>query len=139
MSDLPIFSAFVSGLPTALLLAIASVLLAVVVSVPLKVLSTIGRGAVASCLVHLYDFVKGDLPGFFMSLLLVCFLTVELQVFPIVSGSMDLGDITVPTVALTVTVSTGCLHRIHTAILSRLDGSCITKTGTEKMGFSIAL
>lgn len=64
VSGKPVFSTFVSKLPATLLLAVVSILLTVIVSIPLGIWSAVNQNRAADYVIRTASFVGNSLPNF---------------------------------------------------------------------------
>ena len=90
VSGKPVFSTFVSKLPATLLLAVVSILLTVIVSIPLGIWSAVNQNKAADYVIRTASFIGNSLPNFFVSLLLMYFFSIRLNWFPVISRDVSL-------------------------------------------------
>ena len=90
VSGKPVFSTFVSKLPATLLLAVVSILLTVIVSIPLGIWSAVNQNKAADYVIRTASFIGNSLPNFFVSLLLMYFFAIRLNWFPVISRDVSL-------------------------------------------------
>ena len=90
VSGKPVFSTFVSKLPATLLLAVVSILLTVIVSIPLGIWSAVNQNRTADYVIRTASFIGNSLPNFFVSLLLMYFFAIRLNWFPVISRDVSL-------------------------------------------------
>ena len=73
VSGEPVLSKFLSKLPATILLAVTSILVTVLLSVPLGILSAVRQNQFWDYLIRFLSFIGNSLPNFFVSLLLIYF------------------------------------------------------------------
>lgn len=71
VSNMPVFSTFVSKLPATLLLTAVSILLTVLISIPLGIWSAVKQNTATDYVIRTASFIGNSLPNFFVSLLLM--------------------------------------------------------------------
>lgn len=77
VSGQPVFTTFVSKLPATMVLAVTSVLLTVLISIPFGILSAVKQNSFWDYLIRFFSFIGNSLPNFFVSLLLIYFFRPE--------------------------------------------------------------
>ena len=87
VSGKPVFSTFLSKLPATVYLTITSILLTVVISIPLGILSAVRRNKITDYLIRFLSFIGNSLPNFFVSLLLIYFFSLKLNLLPVMGNS----------------------------------------------------
>lgn len=117
--DLPVAPKLIKGLKNTIVLALFSLLLSLVVSVPLGVYSAVKENSIFDHIVRLFSFVGNSLPNFLLSVLLMYFFCIRLNLFPIIATGNFEGLI-LPTLCLAIPMSTRFIRQIRTEILTEL-------------------
>ena len=120
VSNKPVFSTFVSKLPATLLLAVASILLTVIVSIPLGIWSAVNQNKAADYVIRTASFIGNSLPNFFVSLLLMYFFAIRLNWFPVISRDVSLQSVALPSVTLAIAMSAKYLRQVRATVLDEL-------------------
>ena len=120
VSGKPVFSTFVSKLPATLLLAVVSILLTVIVSIPLGIWSAVNQNRAADYVIRTASFVGNSLPNFFVSLLLMYFFAIRLNWFPVISRDVSLQSVALPSVTLAIAMSAKYLRQVRATVLDEL-------------------
>ena len=120
VSGKPVFSTFVSKLPATLLLAVVSILLTVIVSIPLGIWSAVNQNRVADYVIRTASFVGNSLPNFFVSLLLMYFFAIRLNWFPVISRDVSLQSVALPSITLAIAMSAKYLRQVRATVLDEL-------------------
>lgn len=120
VSGKPVFSTFVSKLPATLLLAVVSILLTVVVSIPLGIWSAVNQNRAADYVIRTASFVGNSLPNFFVSLLLMYFFAIRLNWFPVISRDVSLQSVALPSITLAIAMSAKYLRQVRATVLDEL-------------------
>lgn len=117
--DLPVAPKLVKGLKNTIVLALFSLLLSLVISVPLGVYSAVKENSIFDHIVRLFSFIGNSLPNFLLSVLLMYFFCIRLNLFPIIaSGNFD--GLILPALCLAIPMSTRFIRQIRTEILTEL-------------------
>ena len=114
------FSTFVSKLPATLLLAVVSILLTVIVSIPLGIWSAVNQNRAADYVIRTASFVGNSLPNFFVSLLLMYFFAIRLNWFPVISRDVSLQSVVLPSITLAIAMSAKYLRQVRATVLDEL-------------------
>ena len=120
VSGKPVFSTFVSKLPATLLLAVVSILLTVIVSIPLGIWSAVNQNRAADYVIRTASFVGNSLPNFFVSLLLMYFFAIRLNWFPVISRDVSLQSVALPSITLAIVMSAKYLRQVRATVLDEL-------------------
>lgn len=120
VSRKPVFSTFVSKLPATLLLAVVSILLTVIVSIPLGIWSAVNQNRAADYVIRTASFVGNSLPNFFVSLLLMYFFAIRLNWFPVISRDVSLQSVALPSITLAIAMSAKYLRQVRATVLDEL-------------------
>ncbi len=134
VSGRDVFDTFLSKLPATLLLAVFSVLLTVVVSIPLGVISAVAHQkaqtardahlrsvcALLDSGVRFVSFIGNSMPNFFVALLLMHFLAVKLGWLPVIANGVTLAGAIMPTLTLAIAMSAKYLRQVRAAVLDEL-------------------
>lgn len=106
-------------LPNTLALAGAAFLLTALLSLPLGALAAVRRGKVSDLLIRAISFVGVSVPNFWLALLLLYFLAVQLGLFPVI-GTGDLKSMALPVLTLALPLSCSYVRQIRTAFLEEM-------------------
>lgn len=134
VSGSEVFGTFVSKLPATILLAVLSVLVTVLVSIPLGILSAVKRNKVTDYVIRALSFVGNSLPNFFVALLLIYIFAVSLGWLPVMSssgGSSGLSSISpagavLPTATLGIAMASKYTRQIRATVLDELGKPYVT-------------
>ena len=140
VSGKDVLDTFLSKLPATLLLAAASILLTVAVSIPLGVISAVAHqkaqtarnaSARSACslldaVVRLASFIGNSMPNFFVALLLMHFLAIRLGWLPVIASGVTLTGAVMPALTLTIAMSAKYLRQVRAAVLDELSKDYVT-------------
>ncbi len=129
VSGKDVFATFASKLPATFLLAFASALVTVLISVPLGILSAVRQNRFVDYAIRVLSFVGNSLPNFFVALLLILVFAVTLRWLPVVSSpigssgssSISLAGIVLPTATLGIAMASKYTRQIRATVLDELN------------------
>jgi len=106
-------------LPATLELAIVSMIIAVLISVPLGILSAIKRNSYLDLFVTGGSVLGKAMPNFWLGIMLILFFSVQLKIFP-VSGRDGLLNLVLPSIALGTGIAAEMTRLIRSSMLEIL-------------------
>lgn len=115
-----VFAAFWRKLPATLLLTVLSVVLTVVISLPCGIAAAVQRDKTVDSVLRFVSFIGNAMPNFFVAMLLMQFLGIQLGVLPVISGGMDVKSAVMPTLTLAIAMSAKYLRQVRSAVLEEL-------------------
>ena len=128
--DLPVAPKLAQGLKNTAILAFASLLLSLIVSLPLGVWSAVKKNSVFDHIVRLLSFIGNSLPNFLISVLLMYLLCIELNLFPVVAtGSVQ--GLFLPALSLAIPMAGRFTRQIRTETMEQLDQEYVTGLRTR--------
>ena len=139
VSGKPVFSTFVSKLPATLLLAVVSILLTVIVSIPLGIWSAVNQNKAADYVIRTASFIGNSLPNFFVSLLLMYFFEIRLNWFPVISRDVSLQSVALPSVTLAIAMSAKYLRQVRATVLDELSKDYVLGAKARGVKFSTTM
>ena len=116
-----VLSAFLRKLPATLMLTALSVLLTAVISLPCGILAAVRHDKPTDLFLRFLSFMGNAMPNFFVAMLLMEFLGIQLGVLPVISGGMDLESALMPTLTLSIAMSAKYLRQVRSAVLEELN------------------
>ncbi|MCD8010514.1 MAG: ABC transporter permease [Lachnospiraceae bacterium] len=102
-------------------LALVSLALMLVVSVPLGILSATHQGGVADYLVRGLSFFGVSMPNFWVGLMLMYIFAVQLGILPVVSAGHGWKQLVLPAVTLAFAMASKYTRQVRTAFLEELN------------------
>ena len=117
----PVFEAFLRKLPATLLLAVSAVMLTVVISIPCGIAAAVHRDKAIDLFLRFGSFIGNAMPNFFVAMLLMQFLGIQLGVLPVISGGMDGVSAIMPTLTLAIAMSAKYLRQVRSTVLEELN------------------
>ena len=117
----PVFEAFLRKLPATLLLAVSVVMLTVVISIPCGIAAAIHRDKAIDLFLRFGSFIGNAMPNFFVAMLLMQFLGIQLGLLPVISSGMDGVSAILPTLTLAIAMSAKYLRQVRSTVLEELN------------------
>ena len=116
----PVVTLLLLRLWPTLKLALMSMILMVIVSVPLGVLSAVYHDKPIDYIVRAVTFFGVSIPNFWVGLLLILVFCVQMRLLPVVSSGGTFKDMILPAVTLAVAMSAKYTRQVRTAVLEEL-------------------
>lgn len=120
ISEVSVSSLFLDRLPTTLLLAAASLLTALCISLPAGFYCALKHNKKADYLLQLLSFAGSSVPGFLLALLLIYFFSVRLQTAAVLNSSDSITAFILPTITLAVPVAAKYTRYIRGEVLREM-------------------
>lgn len=122
---LPVVQKLGNCIGNTVVLAVSSLLLSVLLAVPLGVLSAVRQDSVLDHVVRMLTFVGNSMPNFLISILLMYFLCIKLDLFPVIaSGSVQ--GLAMPTIALAIPMMSRFIRQIRAEVLEEMGKDYVT-------------
>lgn len=115
-----VFITFLDKLPKTILLTTVSLAITLAVSVPLGIIAAVRQNGKFDLIVRFFSFIGNSLPNFFVALLLIYFLSLKLNLFPIVGLSDSLTGVVLPAATLAVAMTAKYVRQIRALALAEL-------------------
>lgn len=128
--DMPVGPKLLAGLKNTTILASASLFLALLVSIPLGIIAAVRRNSIIDHIVRLLSFLGNSLPNFLIAVLLMYFLCIVFDLFPVVASSSVQG-LLLPAVSLAIPMAGRFIRQIRTEIMEQLDQEYVTGLRTR--------
>ena len=116
-----VLSAFLRKLPATLMLTALSVLLTAVISLPCGILAAVRHDKPTDLFLRFLSFMGNAMPNFFVAMLLMELLGIQLGILPVISGGVDLESALMPTLTLSIAMSAKYLRQVRSAVLEELN------------------
>ena len=116
-----VLTAFLRKLPATLLLTALSILLTVIISIPCGILAAVRHDRIADLMLRFGSFLGNAMPNFFVGMLLMEFLGIQLGVLPVISSGMDLKSALMPTLTLAIAMSAKYMRQVRSTVLEELN------------------
>ena len=121
-----VFATFVSKLPATLLLTLMSIIFTVAVSIPLGILAAVKQNKVTDYIIRFCSFIGNSMPNFFIALLLMNLLAIQLRWLPVMSTGTNFISGIMPTLTLGIAMSAKYTRQVRATVLEELDKEYVT-------------
>lgn len=119
ISGKAVSATFVSKLPHTICLALCAMALTLLISLPLGIYGALHKDKIGDRLILLGSFIGNSSPNFFTALLLILFISVKLNLLPIIAGTGWQGII-LPTLTLAIAMSAKYVRQIRAVVLEEM-------------------
>ena len=116
----PVLDLLLKRLPSTFKLAVLSLAIMIVVSIPLGILSAVHQDGPADMIVRFISFLGISLPGFLIGLLLLYFFARKLGWLKVASSSVGFEQMILPAITLAIAMSAKYTRQVRTAVLEEL-------------------
>ena len=121
VSHRDVYETFVSKLPATILLTITSIVLTVLIAVPLGILSAVRQNKWMDYLIRFLSFIGNSMPNFFAALVLIYFLSIKMNLLPVISNSNAAQSLVLPTLTLAISMASKYTRQVRATVLEELD------------------
>lgn len=121
VSGQPVSAMFVSKLPATICLTITSILLTVLLSIPLGILSAVKQNRLTDYIIRFLSFIGNSLPNFFVSLLLIYFFSLKLNLLPVMGNHAGWKSVIMPTLTLALSMASRYTRQVRATVLEELN------------------
>lgn len=122
----PVWGKLISNFFITLKLAVASLFLMVIISIPLGVLAAINRNKKIDYFVRGFTFIGISVPSFWLGLIFLSIFGVKLKLVPIAGGTANLKALILPAVTLALSMSAKYTRQVRTTVLDELRQDYVT-------------
>lgn len=128
--DMPVGPKLLAGLKNTAILALTSLLLSLIVSIPLGILSAVRKNRLIDHIVRFLSFLGNALPSFLIAVLLMYFFCIQINLFPVVASNSVQGLI-LPALSLAIPMAGRFTRQIRTEVMEQLDKNYVTGLRTR--------
>lgn len=121
VSGKAVFPTFVSKLPATMLLTLLSIIVTILISIPLGVLAAVEHDKWVDYVLRFISFVGNSLPNFFVALLLMQLLSIQLNWLPVISNGIGIKSAIMPTLTLAIAMSAKYMRQVRATILEEIN------------------
>ena len=139
ISGKEVFSTFVSKLPATLLLTLMSIVFTVAVSIPLGILAAVKQNKVTDYIIRFCTFIGNSMPNFFIALLLMNLLAIQLGWLPVMSSGTSFISGIMPTLTLGISMAAKYTRQVRATVLEELDKDYVTGLRAKGVRGSVIL
>lgn len=117
---------FISKLPATLLLTFLSIVTTLLISLPLGVLSAVHHDRPTDVVLRFFSFIGNSMPNFFVALLLMQILAIQLGWLPVISTGTSLKSAIMPTLTLAIAMSAKYMRQVRATVLEEMHKDYVT-------------
>ncbi|MCD8371246.1 MAG: ABC transporter permease [Clostridiales bacterium] len=139
ISGKAVLPTFLSKLPATLLLAVVSIGLTMVISIPLGILAAVKQNRFMDYLIRFCGFLGNSMPNFFVALLLMYVLAIRLHVLPVISNGVNGRSVAMPALTLAIAMSAKYLRQVRATVLDELSKEYVAGAKARGVRFSVTL
>lgn len=118
--NLPVVQIIQERLGPTFRMAVFSLVLMLIISLPLGILSAVYRDGIGDYIIRLLSFVGISMPGFWLGLLLIYYVCLKLQLLPVMNSGTDIKAMILPATTLAIAMSSKYTRQVRTAVLEEL-------------------
>ncbi len=134
VSGKPVMQLFSQKLPATIQLAVISMMITIVVSIPLGVLAAVKKGSLTDHVISGIGFIGNSMPNFLVGLLLLYFFALKLGWFPVIAGEGNRNRVVLPAATLAIAMASKYIRQIRAAVLEELDQDYVTGARARGIG-----
>lgn len=120
VSNKPVWEEVITRIPATIQLAVGSILIAVIVSIPLGFLAGVKKNSVIDHFSRFLSFMGASIPSFWLGYLLIFFFSVKLDLFP-VEGTGTWQHLVLPSVTLALPLIAIYTRLLRASVLENLE------------------
>ena len=135
----PVLESFLRKLPATLLLTTASIVLTIVISIPLGIVAAIRHDKTEDLILRFFSFIGNALPNFFVGMLLMQLLGIQLRILPVISSGIDWQSAVMPTLTLAIAMSAKYLRQVRSTVLEELNKDYVLGAKAHGVSYKVIL
>ena len=135
----PVLESFLRKLPATLLLTTASIVLTIVISIPLGIVAAIRHDKTEDLILRFFSFIGNALPNFFVGMLLMQLLGIQLRILPVISSGIDWQSAVMPTLTLAIAMSAKYLRQVRSTVLEELNKDYVLGAKARGVSYKVIL
>lgn len=135
----PVWGKLISNFFITLKLAVTSLFLMVIISIPLGVLAAINRNKKIDYFVRGFTFIGISVPSFWLGLIFLSVFGVKLKLVPIAGGTANLKALILPAITLALSMSAKYTRQVRTTVLDELRQDYVTGARIRGMSEKIIM
>lgn len=116
----PVIDKLMEGFAGTVLLALTTIILIIIISIPLGIFSATHRNRIPDFLVRIFSFIGVSMPSFWVGLILLYIFGLKLGLFPIATASVTPSGLVLPALILAIYQSAKYTRQVRTVILDEL-------------------
>lgn len=134
-----VLTAFMKKLPATLLLTGLSIGATVLISLPCGILAAVRHDKASDLLLRFGSFLGNAMPNFFVGMLLMEFLGIQLGILPVISSGIDIKSAIMPTLTLAIAMSAKYLRQVRSTVLEELNKDYVLGAKARGISYQVIL
>ena len=134
-----VLTAFLRKLPATLMLTGLSIVLTVLISLPCGILAAVRHDQAVDLVLRFGSFMGNAMPNFFVAMLLMEFLGIQLGILPVISSGTGLESALMPTLTLAIAMSAKYMRQVRSAVLEELGKDYVLGAKARGLSASVIL
>ena len=115
----PVLNKILNATYYTFILSFVSLNLAIIISIPLGVISSIYENKLIDHIIKLFSFITNAMPNFLVSVLLIYIFAIQIKIFPVIAKENILG-LTLPSISLSLPLAGRFIRQIRAEMLSEM-------------------
>ena len=115
----PVLNKILNATYYTFILSFVSLNLAIIISIPLGVISAIYENKLIDHIIKLFSFITNAMPNFLVSVLLIYIFAIQIKIFPVIAKENILG-LTLPSISLSLPLAGRFIRQIRAEMLSEM-------------------
>lgn len=137
--SLPVIEVLLTRLLPTIKMAVFSLFLMLIISLPLGICSAVWQDGPADYVIRLFSFVGISMPGFWLGLLMIYFVCLKLRLLPVMNSGTDLKAMILPAMTLAISMSSKYTRQVRTAVLEELGQDYVVGARARGIKFPMIL
>ena len=138
MGGTPVSLLIAKALPATLLLALASLAISIVVSIPLGVAAAVSKGKWPDQLIRIFSLIGISFPNFWLAIMLVLFFSITLKWLP-PSGMEGIASFIMPAMTMGIILTATNVRLVRTTMLETLQSQYVMVTRAKGLSERVVL
>ncbi|MBQ8305655.1 MAG: ABC transporter permease [Blautia sp.] len=135
----PVLKLLIEKLPATLKLALLSLAMMLVISIPLGIYSAVKQNGITDYIIRFLSFGGISLPGFLVGLILMYVFALKLRLVKVSSSTLGFEQMLLPAVTLTIAMASKYTRQVRTAVLDELQSDYVIGARARGMKFNSVL
>lgn len=123
--DRPVAPKLMAGLKNTAILAMVSLIFSLMVSYPLALFSVARKDKLSDHLIRIISFIGNSLPNFLISVLLMYFFCIKMNLFPVIASGSAIG-LMLPVLSLSIPMISRFTRQMRSEIITQLSEDYVT-------------
>lgn len=122
---MPVIQKLSKAIKYTAILTIASISLAVIISIPLGIFAAVNQEKIADKVIRIITFIGNSVPNFLLCILLIFLFCIKSKYFPVVAKS-NIQGLFLPTISLAIPIISQLVRQVRVEILEQISKNYIT-------------